>query len=45
MKKITKNPHPLVTQELLNFIQSEKKQILFPPTQTFVKKRHFDNPC
>ncbi|UXE64024.1 MAG: hypothetical protein KA717_16700 [Woronichinia naegeliana WA131] len=38
MKKITKNPDPLVMQELLNFIQSEKKADIIPNYTNFREK-------
>jgi len=38
MKKITKNPDPLVIQELLNFIQSEKKAEIIPSYTNFREK-------
>ncbi len=39
MKKITKNPDLLVIQELLNFIQSEKKANIIPLYTNFRKKK------
>ena len=38
MKKITKNPDPLVIQELLNFIQSQKKANIIPSYTNFREK-------